>query len=178
MQEKDEILIEEYKNGNSHSFGILFQQNKMFVLGICAKYSNDPDLAADYCMEIFEKLMQDLKKHDVQNFRPWLYVYAKNYCLGKFRKAPEQKKLDGFMENTLSFHPYIEEEKEELFLCLEKNIELLNEEQKKCIKLFYLEGKSYQEISNILNIDLNKVKSNIQNGKRNLLIKMKQENDN
>jgi RNA polymerase sigma-70 factor (ECF subfamily) len=45
------------------------------------------------------------------------------------------------------------------------------------VKLFYLEKKSYQEISTLLKYDLNKVKSFIQNGKRNLLIKMKQENE-
>ena len=64
-----------------------------------------------------------------------------------------------------------------MFVSLETNLELLNDEQKVCVKLFYLEKKSYQEISTLLKYDLNKVKSFIQNGKRNLLIKMKQENE-
>ena len=44
----------------------------------------------------------------------------------------------------------------------------LNEEQNKCIHLFYLQEKSYQEVASLTGYDIKKVKSYIQNGKRNL----------
>jgi RNA polymerase sigma factor (sigma-70 family) len=177
VQEEFEILIENYKNGDTVSFGKFFELNKVFVLGICAKYCKEKDTASDWCMEIFEKLMTDIKRFKIENYRSWLYVYSKNYCLMAIKKTPETKKIDDFMENRLSFHPYDNDEKENMFVSLENNLELLNDEQKVCVKLFYLEKKSYQEISTLLKYDLNKVKSFIQNGKRNLLIKMKQENE-
>ena len=62
--------------------------------------------------------------------------------------------------------------KEDQLNTLEEEIETLKDEQKSCIKLFYLEQKSYQEISDILKMDIKKVKSSIQNGKRNLKIKL------
>lgn len=177
MQEEFELLIENFKKGDNSSFGKFFELNKVFVLGVCAKYCKEKDTASDWCMEIFEKLMVDIKRFKIDNYRSWIYVYSKNYCLMALKKTPETKKIDSVMENKLSFHPYDNQEKEMMYTSLENNLELLNEEQKICVKLFYLEKKSYQEISTLLKYDLNKVKSFIQNGKRNLLIKMKQENE-
>jgi RNA polymerase sigma-70 factor (ECF subfamily) len=51
---------------------------------------------------------------------------------------------------------------------LEKAINDLSQEQKKCIELFYLKQKSYKEVSNETGYSVNEVKSYIQNGKRNL----------
>ena len=53
---------------------------------------------------------------------------------------------------------------------LEDCIERLKEEQRSCIRLFFYEGCSYRQISERLGLDENKVKSYIQNGKRNLKI--------
>ncbi len=44
----------------------------------------------------------------------------------------------------------------------------LKKEQEKCIRMMYLENKSYKEISEITGYSLKQVKSYIQNGKRNL----------
>ena len=64
------------------------------------------------------------------------------------------------------------EEKEKHFVALENAINELKDEQKKCIDLFYLKEKSYVEISEITGFAINEVKSYIQNGKRNLKIKL------
>ena len=47
-------------------------------------------------------------------------------------------------------------------------VNLLAKSAKECVESFYLEKKTYQEISNIFSLELKKVKSYIQNGKRNL----------
>ena len=67
-------------------------------------------------------------------------------------------------------------EKEMLLNQLEKGLEELKEDQKIGIKLFYLESKSYQQIADQTGWDLKKVKSEIQNGKRNLKLKVKEQN--
>ena len=66
------------------------------------------------------------------------------------------------------------ETKEAQFELLETALEDLKMEQQDCIRLFYIEKKSYDQISEQLNISLNQVKSAIQNGKRNLKIRMNQ----
>ncbi|MBP9740871.1 MAG: sigma-70 family RNA polymerase sigma factor, partial [Chitinophagaceae bacterium] len=63
-------------------------------------------------------------------------------------------------------------EKEQNLQSLENCIEELNTDQKKSIQLFYLENKCYNEISEVTGIEWNKVRSLIQNGRRNLKICM------
>ena len=91
-------------------------------------------------------------------------------------KFAQQEKLvseqDYFMESSFELHhnnePVLEQDLETLRKCIEQ----LKSEQKECVSLFYLEEKCYQEISDELSFELNKVKSFIQNGKRNLKICM------
>ena len=75
---------------------------------------------------------------------------------------------EAIMENGIDLHPIEQEVEHEHADQLHDCIEQLNSPQQKCIKLFYLEEKCYKDIAEQLEADLNWVKSNIQNGKRNL----------
>lgn len=63
-------------------------------------------------------------------------------------------------------------EKEENFKKLEQCLEILPDEQKKSVTLFYMENKCYNEIALITGYEWSRVRSHIQNGKRNLKICM------
>ena len=80
------------------------------------------------------------------------------------------EELAGFMENEPELHPIDEELNESLKNALAHCIEKLKAEQKSCIQLFYFENKCYREIAERLYMEEKKVKSYIQNGKRNLKI--------
>ena len=67
-------------------------------------------------------------------------------------------------------------EKEKDFMKLEQCMETLPYEQQQTVKLFYLENKCYNEIAVITGFDWNKVRSYIQNGKRNLKICVDEKN--
>lgn len=128
-------------------------------------------------MNIFEKLLDDLLKHDVHNFKSWLFTYSRNFCLMQLRKKTHEISMDevqnyhsSLMESQEELHPI--DEKETQLQALEKAIEKLNDEQQKCIKLFYIEEKSYTEVAQETGYELKKVKSYIQNGKRNLMIEL------
>jgi RNA polymerase sigma factor (sigma-70 family) len=72
-------------------------------------------------------------------------------------------------DETSEEHVLIEKiDKDAEFEKMESALNELKDDQKNCITLFYLEEKSYQEISMVLSISIKAVKSNIQNGKRNL----------
>jgi RNA polymerase sigma factor (sigma-70 family) len=128
-------------------------------------------------MKIYEKLMDELPKRQIRNFSGWLYVLTRNECLMQLRKTANSNEVQDFplvgaefVENEQSMH-HIKEEKLKM---LEKCIERLKDEQKKCVDRFFLKSKSYREIANELNIHEKKVKSYIQNGKRNLKICIEQ----
>ena len=131
-------------------------------------------------MEIFEKLLKDLSRHEISNFKSWLHTVAKNHCLMKLRSRKnkfavrfesDETSLE-VVEMNLLWHPGDSLEKEKTLSLLEKGIQQLNEHQKKCVELFYLDEKSYQEIVDLTGYSMLNVKSHIQNGKRNLKIFM------
>ncbi len=119
--------------------------------------------------------MDTLRIHDVDNFKSWLYVTTRNHCLMHLRAQKgklKQQFSPELMENQLLLHPEEEPDLEGNLSKLEKCLETLVNEQKKCVQLFYLEERCYKDIAEFTGFDMNKVKSFIQNGKRNLKICM------
>lgn len=157
--------------------GILYERYGHLVLGLCIKYLKNKDEAQDAVIQIFTGLMKDLKKHKIEFFKSWLYVYSKNFCLMELRKRQSMLKKELELKENVHLimdfsNPEHLNEKEKQIVIMEKAMELLNIEQKKCIDLFYLKNKSYIEIVDITGYTANEVKSHIQNGKRNLKLKM------
>src|SRR5690606_1358614 len=120
--------------------------------------------------------------HEVNNFKSWLYTLARNHCLMELRKANRINVVDieeHVVESDVFLHQKSKEEQipEARLVLMESCLETLNEEQRRCITLFYLEQKCYKDVAEITGYDLNKVKSHIQNGKRNLKICMEKSRD-
>jgi RNA polymerase sigma factor (sigma-70 family) len=164
-----ELLQLFYADHNNQWLGFLLERYTLLLYGVSMKYLKNPEEAKDAVQQIFLKTITELHKYEVTYFSSWLYMIARNYCLMKLRdKKNPVKPVDG-ME---SFLPAMEEpdflNKEKLLDQLETAMNELNPEQKKCVSLFYLGKKSYQEIAAETGFSLLQVKSYIQNGKRNL----------
>ena len=184
-KENDEILVQQYKEfGDIDVLGILYKRYMVLVYGVCLKYLKDRERAKDAVMDIFEKLVVELQKRDVGNFKSWLYVVAKNHCLMLLRSRKSenlhekryQEETVLFMESESFVHP-VDEPHLNLNDALKDCIDRLKKEQKYCIELFYFEGKCYQKIAEEMDVETNKVKSLIQNGKRNLKNCMEENNE-
>lgn len=177
----DKELIDLYRNKNEKQIvGILFKRYTHLVFGSCMKYLKNADESEDAVMDIFEKLLDDLKVHQIDNFKSWLYSVARNHCLMKLRKEKSSEgrivelKINDeeHVESNDLLHLNEEESKEQSLQGLENAIAGLNDEQRRCIELFYLEQKCYNEVAEITTYSLNEVKSYIQNGKRNIKMLM------
>jgi RNA polymerase sigma factor (sigma-70 family) len=172
----DKELVNLYKqNADMEVLAVLFQRYMDLLYGVCFKYLKDGESARDAVMQIFEELVQKLNKHEVDNFKSWLYTLAKNYCLMQLR-TPKNLKTTEFnvevMQSEEEVHLNGIMQKEENFIRLEKCLQTLSTEQKMTVELFYLENKCYKEIADVTGIEWNKVRSYIQNGRRNLKICM------
>ena len=159
---------------------ILYQRYMDLVFGVCLKYFKDAERSKDAVMDIYEELCKKLKQHEVENFKGWLHVLARNYCLMQLR-SPKNMKLTEFKADFMqsSQITHLENgvlEKEENFTKLEGCIEALPVDQKQSIELFFLQKKCYNEIAEITGHEWSKVRSYIQNGKRNLKICMEEKN--
>jgi RNA polymerase sigma factor (sigma-70 family) len=156
----------------------LFQRYMELVYGVCLKYLKQPEDAQDSTLAIFEELSTKLLKHEVDNFKAWLYTLTKNHCLMRLRSGKKQMvvKFDvELVHSEESLHLNGVLEKEEGFRQLEYCLGQLVNDQRKVIELFYLQGKCYNEIAASTGIEWNKVRSYIQNGRRNLKLCMEKQ---
>lgn len=159
---------------NNNWLGILLQRYTLLLFGVCMKYLKNEEEAKDAVQQIFLKAITELHKYEVEYFKSWLYMVAKNHCLMKLRDKPgrlvdikeEQMSLNHEEENDINVHLQKDRELE----LVSSSLQELNPEQKLCVTLFYLEKKTYQEIAEQTGYSLMQVKSYIQNGKRNLKI--------
>ncbi len=171
----EELVLDYYNTGNKDLVGQLFEKHVKTVFGVCLFYFKDKDVAKDAVMQIFEKLITELKKTEIKNFKGWLSFVVRNYCISEIRKNKNKYRLpEKYLEFEVSEALLDEEEKiamvnddlmmDHLQTCLPE----LKENQRVCIDLFYLKGQTYQQICGKTKFSLNEVKSYIQNGKRNL----------
>lgn len=168
-------LIAQYKlSGENNWVGVLYSRYTSLVYGVCLKYLKDREESKDAVMQLFEKLLTTLKEHEIEHFKSWLYVTARNHCLMKLRsqKGKYMEEISPFLMET-SAEAHLEgDEMESNLGKLENCIEKLGNEQKVCVKMFFLQEKCYKDITVLTGYELIKVKSFIQNGKRNLKICM------
>lgn len=175
----EEMLIKYRSYGDQELIGHLFNTYMHLVYGLCLKYLKNQEDSKDAVMSIYEHISEKLKTTEVQHFKSWLYMVTKNHCLMQLRKNNPEISTDIFMESPDAMHLMEEEDKLEKDLtALDKCIEELKADQKECVKQFFLEKKSYQQINENTGIDIKKVKSHIQNGKRNLKICLEGKNVN
>ncbi len=177
-------MVHRYRNSHETMYvGELYQRYTHLVYGVCMKYLHNEAEAEDMTMQVFEKLIQDLKKHHITSFKPWLHIVVKNECMMRFRKntidAKKETKLKFELNKSVETEPIdhlqdAEEKKQEaedkkfILQHLKEGIDELKDEQRTCIELFYLKEATYTEIANLTGFTMNEVKSHLQNGKRNL----------
>jgi RNA polymerase sigma-70 factor (ECF subfamily) len=170
----DHKLIVQYKkSGDLNVLGELYKPYMPLVYGVALKYLKDEELSKDAVIQIFEELIQKVKTHEISYFKSWLYVVCRNHCLMILRKAQKNITIsfdDVLMENEPFLHHEDSQEKEQKLKAMERCLESLNHEQKLSVDLFYLQQKCYAEVAALTGYELQKVKSYIQNGKRNLKI--------
>ena len=176
-----ELLEKFYADHNNEWLGILLQRYTLLLLGVSMKYLKNEEQAKDSVQQIFLKVIQELHKYKVEYFKSWLYMVAKNHCLMKLRESNGKSTVE--VNDNITNKADEEADRQVLLQndhtldLLELSLKELNPEQQQCVTLFYLQKKSYQEISDETGFTMLQVKSYIQNGKRNLkiLIEKKQE---
>jgi RNA polymerase sigma factor (sigma-70 family) len=167
----DQELVRLYKqDGDIRVLAELYQRYMDLLYAVCFKYLKDPETSKDAVMAIFEDLVTKLLKHEVVHFKAWVYMVAKNFCLMQLRSQKHMPMAQDpdIMQLTENLHLNGVFEKEEHLNQLEKCIDTLSPDQKQSVQLFYLQEKCYKEIAGITNMDWNKVRSVIQNARRNL----------
>ncbi len=175
IEASDDSLIQLFKETDRIEYATdLYSKYIELVYGVCLKYFKNEDDSKDAVMDIYEKVISKLKTHDVDYFKSWLFILSKNHCLSELRKSKrvfekeiDYKKING---EEPSFLPFEGDMKEAQLVKMENCIQHLIDNQKQCITRFYLKKQSYKDIAEQLSMSWSRVRSLIQNGRRNLKI--------
>ena len=173
----DEELVHRYAHRREQAaMTALFERYGHLVYGVALNLLKDAEAAKDAMQQVFIQLLDDLPRFQIVHFKSWLYRVARNHCLMQLRKTrvvdnnvfvEDAAADDGWdVEDDGGVHHKLAEEAR--YLRLEAALEELNDEQRTCIQLFYLQKLTYTEISQKTGYSLLAVKSHIQNGRRNL----------
>jgi RNA polymerase sigma factor (sigma-70 family) len=173
-----ELVAAFKKDGDMQHLSTLYQRYMELVYGVCLKYFKDNERCKDAVMDIFEELNKKLRVYEVSNFKSWLHVLTRNHCLMQLRSPRNLKNVafnNEFMQSELVEHPEEEHlQKEEDFTKMDQCMEKLPDMQKQMIQLFYLQNKCYNEIVSVTGYEWSKIRSHIQNGRRNLKLCMEE----
>lgn len=167
-----ELLGNFYATHDAEWLGILLPRYTLLLLGVCMKYLKNEEEAKDGVQQIFLKVITELRKYKVEYFKSWLYMVAKNHCLMKIRDRHGKIPVELTERNVQGVEEQADKlsllQNDQTFDLMNEALEELSPEQRQCVTLFYLQKKSYQEISDETRFTMMQVKSYIQNGKRNL----------
>lgn len=173
-----ELLTRFQRSSSPHDLLPLYERHAGLIYALALRYLGAPQRAEDAGMEIWGVLLEKLQKHEISNFRSWLQTTVRNHCLMQLRREKrdplqQTNDEDAFMQSDRLLHLSTESDHHPspdtrpLYHCLKQ----LKEEQRQCVSLFYLrEGESYQSIAEQLNLSVGRVRSHLQNGRRNLKI--------
>lgn len=175
-QHTDAELLTLFKKTTQNQYlGELLERYSLLVFGVCIKYLKDQTSAQDATQQVFEKVIKEVVKYEIPYFKSWLYSVAKNQCLMQLRNSStkiqytaqeiDDLELTSEDDSGLKLREYLLQDKLEI---LHESLQNLNKDQSICIDLFYLQKLSYREIENKTGLTFQQIKSNIQNGKRNL----------
>lgn len=183
----DQELLTRYRqHGEVADLGVLYDRYLPEAFAVCRRYLAPPDEdAQDAVMQLFEHLVKALRTHAPDNFPAWLHTTARNHCLMQLRARKRAGPSAGPLILTFPDAADVElagarhlpdetaaseeaEDTENRLQSIEAALELLPPAQRRCLELFYLEKKSYREITTETGLELNLVRSHLQNGKRML----------
>ena len=163
----DRDLVAKCLNGDNTAFDQLVLRYQLPMYRTALQIVQDESLARDITQNGFIKSWEKLHTYNSKyRFYSWLYKIIINESLNKKRSLRKMDYLE--MIETSDETPYAQmvqnEEKEKLH----KAISLLTEEQKIVIHLRHFEELSYQEISDVLDIEMKTVKSRLYSARMKL----------
>ena len=167
----DYELIQACLAGNRDIFEELVKRYKNLVYSVILRMVNDREEANDLAQDVFIKIYKNLDKYYPEyKFSTWVIRIATNHVIDYRRK----KKQETVPIEEVEFSLSTEESPEAAFIRREQRDELkkivgdLPDMYKIPIVLYHEQGLSYQEISEIINEPLSKVKNRIFRGRRML----------
>jgi RNA polymerase sigma-70 factor (ECF subfamily) len=137
------------------------------VYRLALSFVREPADAEDLAQEAFVRLWRALPLYDGRaKFSTWLYVIARNACLNEVRRRGTHptSPLDADAEPAAAPPPAPADRR----LDCETLVEALPEPQRRIVRLFYLEERSYEQVATMLDMPINTVRSHLHRARKRL----------
>jgi RNA polymerase sigma factor (sigma-70 family) len=166
----DTELVEGYRKlGDMKYMEVLYLRFRQKAFGVAFAVLRNKEEATDIMLAVFEKIIRELPHTDVHEFAGWMYVLTRNECLMRLRSDKRREAREKLFAKGAQNEEAVEFEFFQAKNNALKNaIGMLSDTQRMCVELFYFQQKSYKEVADELGIDTEAVRSQLQNGKRNL----------
>ncbi|OWZ83320.1 RNA polymerase sigma factor [Natranaerobius trueperi] len=178
---EDELLVKKCQKGKLDAFEDLVNKYQQKVYSLCYRFAGNHDDANDLAQEAFIRVYHSIDKfHFKSAFSTWLYRVTSNVCLDEIRKKKRTSSVsinspmetdEGEVYFNLpdqKFNPEQLTERKDVQDIVHKAIQELPEEQRITILLREIEGLSYEELAEALNVSIGTVKSRLNRARHNL----------
>ncbi len=172
MKSEDQDLLKQVRAGDKQAFRRLMETHQDRLFGLVISMVGNREQAEDLLQEIFVKVYFALESFEGQSsFYTWLYRIASNHCLDYLRKnRPLQVSLDRPLsdDTEMTFEDALQAPRSD---DPEASIDdpseaasllaVLEPEQRLILSLRELEGRTYEELADMLNCPVNTIKSRL-----------------
>jgi len=183
VEENEEIqLVQRARDGDREAFKELVETYQRKVYGICIGMLKDPDDSMDVSQEVFIKVYRYLDKFNQESsFYTWLYRITVNKCIDFIRKQKRKREVDyndellregnvagddELLPSRLGIHPDKVYGRKELREKMLEALKTLSEKHRTILVLREVEGLSYEEIADVLQVSKGTVMSRLYHARR------------
>ena len=180
----DQEIVARAREGHEDAYRELIRRYQRPVFSLVYRMVRDRELAEDLTQETFVKVLNAIDSYRPEfKFSSWIFKIANNAAIDHLRRreldtlslegAPDATTPDRVEATALQISDHAESQLEEmeareLGSAIEKAIEALRPEYRSCILLRHVEGRSYEEIAEILELPLGTVKTYIHRARAQL----------
>ena len=169
----DEELVASFQaSGNEGVFAVLWRRHWARIYRQCLAFAGNPADAEDLTAQTFLLAWREAHRFQGGDFLAWLAMIARNCCINHARSAwwrlvtPVGDEITAMADQR--HDPQGSQEDRNFSTELEQLVNQLPDEQRVAVKLFFIDGYSYEQIAGLMQCDVKRVKSYLQNGKRKL----------
>jgi RNA polymerase sigma-70 factor (ECF subfamily) len=128
-----------------------------------------PADAEDLAQEAFVRLWRALPLYDGRaSFSTWLYVIARNACLSELRRRGARPTAPLEDDAADPAGPSPSASRIDSQIDCETLVDMLDEPQRRIVRLFYLEERSYEQVAEMLDMPINTVRSHLHRARKRL----------
>ncbi len=168
-------IVARCRDGDREAFADLVRRYQSKVLTLAARILNSRVEAEDIAQDIFVKVFQSLRDfRGASQFSTWLYRITVNDCLNHIRRrARQQQTLSAREANdrggaSPASNPQRALEQKERRALVQAKLQALSPEHRSILLLRDIEGLSYEEIGDVLQLESGTVKSRLHRARTEL----------